>query len=393
MSLMNKPGPLIREFNRFIQERAPWAQFIVPFMNMSANAFRYAVLERSPLGVFLAQDIRDNLAGRNGNRVRDTQISRMIVGSAVWYGFYTLALKDLLSPSNPRDQDDADAWRLTGKTRNSVKVGGSWWQISHLGPIAHLAAIAADVVQIQREISEHDSERLTGLIMSSISHSLVHENWLRSPAELFQAALDPERYGDKWIQKEIASFVPFTTGMRQLVPVTDPYMREARTIVDNILSGIPYLSQNLLPKRDIWGEPVPTRDALGGRGVTAVYRSAVNNDPVNQELVRLGYFPGVVPRRLRGVELTDFQYDDLVRIGGRMAKQRLDLLVNMPGWNQIPAFARRELMKNAVDEQRHLADQIILARNPSILKAAIKDKLDIIGGAPPKKPIKQPQAP
>jgi len=165
-------------------------------------------------------------------------------------------------------------------------------------------------------------------------------------------------------------------------------VREARTIVDAFKAKTPWLSETLLPKRDIWGEPIPLRDALGAAGLTAIYDSRADADPIASTMERLGMGMTTVPRTIRGVTLTDAQHDDFARLAGRMARTQLNQIVT-PGFDRLPAFAQREIIATVVKHTRESARGLVMIQNPSIIEAGIRNKLEVIEGAKPVRPIKQ----
>jgi hypothetical protein len=132
----------------------------------------------------------------------------------------------------------------------------------------------------------------------------------------------------------------------------------------------PFLSETLHAKRDVWGEPMMREGALGPDVASPIAQARLKNDPVNQALINARYFPGKLDRKIRGVELSDQQYDDYQRIAGRTAKVRLNAIVSMPGFDQMPESTRKELMTNALTSSREMARSLIMMQSPDIIKKA-----------------------
>jgi hypothetical protein len=120
----------------------------------------------------------------------------------------------------------------------------------------------------------------------------------------------------------------------------------------------------------VWGEPIVREGGLGPDIASPIMEARLKNDPVNKALIAANYFPGKLDRKIRGVELTDDQYDDYARIAGRTAKVRLNAIVGMPGFNQMPESTRKELMTNAITNSREMARSLIMMQNPEIIKKA-----------------------
>jgi hypothetical protein len=87
------------------------------------------------------------------------------------------------------------------------------------------------------------------------------------------------------------------------------------------------------------------------------------NDPVNRQFQSLGYVPDYPPETIRGVHLTPEQYDDYVRVAGRLSKIQLDSLVNAPQWNAIPDESKLSLMKATIQKGRDIAQNQIMMKS------------------------------
>ena len=196
---------------------------------------------------------------------------------------------------------------------------------------------------------------------------------MRGPAELMQAIEDPGRYGESYVRNFLSSFTPYSVGMAQVTRAMDPYTRQARTTLDTIRSKIPWTSQELYPKRDIWGEPMSNQHGLGG--MTAIYEAKISNDPVNQAMLKLGRFPAKVESQIRNVKLTDGQYDDYARIAGRMTKSRLDTIVRSADWNTWTDPVRLDVVNEVLRQSREAARGMVMMKYPQIAKDATQAKL------------------
>jgi hypothetical protein len=102
-------------------------------------------------------------------------------------------------------------------------------------------------------------------------------------SDLIQAVTDHERYGRNYSRRWLARSSGF---LSQTAQALDPVVREARTVLDGIKARIPGLSQTLLPKRDVWGEPI-TREGRPWSRYRQPDRieARMKNDPVNKALL------------------------------------------------------------------------------------------------------------
>lgn len=353
-------------------------KFIDPFVHISSNVIEQSLVQRTPLGL-LSPAIRADLMSSN-NAIADKAAARMLVGTALSLTFGGLAAEGLVSGSGPSDPRQAAMWRLAGNQAHSVRIGDTWYDVHRLGPLGMLMGVAADMYEVAHQVGKEDMATVGKSLMHAITQNILDESFMRGPADLIKAVEDPGRYGQAYIRNFLASFVPYSVGMAQVARAIDPYSRQARTIMDAVKQHIPGLSEQLLPRRDVWGEPMPSREALLAPGVTAIYEQKISQDPVNQAMIKLGIAPAQVKRTIRNVPLTDQQYDDFARISGRMAKQRLDVIVRSPDFATWPAHVQHDVITEVIKQSREAASGIMMMQYPTIVQAATAAKLAKIRG-------------
>ncbi len=342
--------------------------FIDPFVHISSNILEQSVIERGPLGL-MSERLRTDIAGQNGARAQTTAIARISLGTSLSVVGMGLAMEGLLNPSAPSDPKEAGVWRMVHGMPHSLRIGDWSIDLSRLGVLGFQMGIAADLHHVWQALGEGDITKIGSLLVHSIAQNFLDEGFMRGPSDMIKALDEPDRFGAKYVRNLLSSLaVPYSVGMQQLARQVDPFARQARSLVDEIKAKVPWWSQTLMPRRDIWGEPVPNREYFG------VYGQHIAADPVNQALERLEYFPGQPLRQIRGVQLTDQQYDDYSRTAGRMAKMQLDKLVTLPAFAHAPPEAQRDMMKNLVESARKGAADLEMMQNPSIIKQATDAK-------------------
>lgn len=352
-------------------------KFIDPFVHIASNIVEQAVIQRGPLGL-LSQSLRDDIMGRNGAGAQADAIGRMSAGVALSIVGGGLAMEGLITPSAPSDHNEAAMWRLVNGMPHALKIGNWAYDLSRLGVLGFGLGIAADLYHVADSIGKEDATKVASLLVHSFAQNFLDEGFMRGPSDLIKALDEPDRYGARYAQNLLTSFaVPYSVGMAQVAHEIDPYAREARTLMDQIKAKLPWWSETLMPRRDIWGNPVLNREWAG------TYQQRLQNDAVNQAMMRLEIFPARPERKIRGVELTDQQYDDFARIAGRNAYAQVQAIVATPGFSVISAGIQKSMIRNAIEGARKNAADLILMLNPSILRAAIEAKKSIITGEKP----------
>jgi hypothetical protein len=361
----------------------PLIKFIDPFVRVSGNIISQSLVKRTPFG--LASLLNENselgrdLRGLNGNVSQDKAIGRMMMGTALAVTFGSLAAQRMLSGSGPKDPKEARVWMMAGNQPHSVRIGDTWYQVNKLGPMGMLASLSADLYDVAHEAAEGEFTKAGAHLLHAVTQNVLDESAMHGPAELLKAIETPDRYGESYVRNYLAAFVPFSVGLGQMARGADPYQRDTRTMIDTIRNKIPghldnYFDHELPVRRDIWGEPLPSREALGGAGISAIYEQKINNDPVNHAMWKVGVFPGTVERKIHNVQLTPEQYDDFARLAGRMAKMRLDKMVVSPQFQSQTPSVQHDWMMEVIKQSRESARQMVMIKNPTIIRDAHQQK-------------------
>jgi hypothetical protein len=373
LTLMGQAGPFMKKVSALFNWEANLPllgetqplKFIDPFVHIASQVAKKSIGEQSPLGL-LSSEIRADLAGKNGNVAQDMATAKMLVGSVLGMTFGGLAAEGLVSGSGPTDKNKAAIWRMAGNQAHSVRIGDIWYDIHRLGPLGVLLSTAADMYDVAHLAEEGDMKQVAASFMHAVSQNFLDEGFLKGPSDLLKAVEDSGRYGGSYVSNFLSDFLPYSVGLGQFARAGDPCVRQARTIMDSIKAKIPGLSETLLPRRDIWGEPMPNHDALIAPGVTAIYESQMSRDPVNRAMLDLNMSIGPVGKRILNVPLNPQEYDDYARIAGRMTKSDLDRVINSPSWEQIPLEGKRAAIQHIVEMNRRAAEEMMKGKYPHI---------------------------
>lgn len=93
-------------------------------------------------------------------------------------------------------------------------------------------------------------------------------------------------------------------------------------------------------------------------------------------MIQLGIFPAPVESKIRNVQLNDQQFDDFARLAGRMAKLRLDAIVNSADWHGWPSNIQANVITEVIKQSREAARGMMLMKNPDVLAAATQSQID-----------------
>lgn len=79
-----------------------------------------------------------------------------------------------------------------------------------------------------------------------------------------------------------------------------------------------------------------------------------------------------------GVKLGPEQYVEFVQLWRQSAKKELDILVNSPGWDQLPDYEKRRIIRDAFSAWRDMAEDTMFTRHPELLRQQTRRRVDLI---------------
>ncbi|MGH6792840.1 MAG: hypothetical protein ACRECF_08895, partial [Methyloceanibacter sp.] len=363
------------KFGRGLQAMAsdvPAVRVVMPFIRTPVNIVKFAA-ERGPLAP-LFRKVRENLKGVNGPQERDGQIARIMLGSTVGAVAASYAADGTITGGGPADPKQRAALYATGWQPYSIKVGDHYYSFGRLEPLGTLLGVSADAVELSKHMTGEEEANVAALIMGSISKNLVSKTWLRGPAELIEAVQDPDRYGDTYVRNLTGTVVP--TGIAQIARTRDPYMREARSILDKIKERVPGYRETLPMRRDVFGAPIKLEGALGPDMISPIYTSTDAKDPVANEMVRLGMAPSRLLRQIAGVELDAPEYDTFQKNAGGMTKAVLSKVIASPGYQSLTDEAKREILDDVMRKARDMGRAQTIRAHPGIVTRSQQLKLE-----------------
>ena len=335
----------------------PVMKIPLTFVRTPINILKHAGRRIPGFGSLISKEDRATLLGKNGAAARDEALARQAMGGFVMLSALALAENGLITGSGPSNPAENAAKQLTGWKPYSFKIGEEYYAYGRAGePFSLLISGIVDAHGISKRIGDEDAdefEEVMTMLAVSISDNLTDKTWLRSPAAMVEALTQPERYGPAYIRQLAGSVVP--SALATVARIQDPVLREARTVLDAMRARVPFVSEELFPKRDIFGRELVREGSLGPDFLSPIFISRTRDDPVAIELNTLGLFPGKMKREIFDVELTDAEYERLTTLAGKHVYQMLSQYVNAPGWKGIPEFARFNVLDRAIKAGREQA--------------------------------------
>lgn len=325
----------------------PLAKLFLPFVRTPTNLLKFAV-ERSPAAPLLKEWRADFAAG--GAR-RDLAMARAMIGTGVGMAVYQAALAGKITGSTPTDPAKAKLEYADGWQPYSIRVGDKWYSYKRLDPFSTTLGVAADLALLPEGMSERQREDKVTLLVASIMGNLANKTWLSGLSDITGALSEPDRKADKMIQRVVGA-IAVPTAVAQLARTADPVARETDSVGEYVRSRIPGLSDDLLPRRDIWSAPVMNEGGVGPDIVSPIWQSTAKDDPVNRALLDAGVSVGAPSKKIGDRELSPTEYDRYEALAGPRMKAAAAQIVSSPEWPRMDDEAKQDAISKAFKQVR-----------------------------------------
>jgi hypothetical protein len=111
----------------------------------------------------------------------------------------------------------------------------------------------------------------------AVSYNMTNKTFLQGFANLVSTVNDPGRYANGTIESFQRSLVPRLVA--QTEKLQDPIIRDARSVIDELRSQVPWLSNSLPAKRNFWGQKIMLSPQLGPDMLSPIYTSTIGPNP------------------------------------------------------------------------------------------------------------------
>lgn len=361
----------------------PMIKAVLPFVRTPTNLIKFTA-ERSPLAPFVKEWRKDIAAG--GAR-RDLAVAKVMVGSGVGAVIAELAAKGIVTGSAPSDDNQRGLLLANGWQPYSIKIGDTYYSYRRLDPFAMTFGTAADVATMGDTMTDKQREKGAALWTASVVANLASRTWLSGVTDALEALQDPERYSGNFIKRLVGS-ATVPTGSAQLARIVDPTMRETPDIASYMSSRVPGQSDELLPKRDVWGQPIVGEGGVGPDILSPIWTTTDRNDPITTEALRVG---ATVSKPQKG-DMTPEQYDRLQETAGAVARQWIGQLIASPEYQALDTEAQADEIGDLMTKARKAAKANVMTGEPIPDDRPVKRQRGMAGNPPPGFVIDPPPA-
>lgn len=380
----------------------PLAKMVIPFVRTPTNILKAAV-QRTPVLHMASSSMRAALQSAEP-KVAAAARGKRATGSMLWSMAVIGAANGNITGSGPADPAARARLMETGWRPYSFKVeqpdgGIKYVEYRRIEPVAMFLGIAADVADISGSASEAQMDEIAIASAVGLVNNIASKTFLQGLIDVVEVASDPKRHMASYLRRQSSAMVPFSALRREVRKVDDPALREVRSIVDAIKDTIPGYSQTL-PARRSWitGEPLLYSKGWGADMLTPVGEAmaAANpitagewaQDPVLDEMARLGHAFSAPSRKFEDIELNTEQYsrfnelNGTVRINRRTMYQELERLFASRQYDKERQFygddpdpsqnSRVLAVQKVISAYRSKAKQELMREYPELIEHTIK---------------------
>lgn len=282
---------MVRGIQRFELGGVGIGRMIFPAVKFPYNEIRFA-LNRSPLGILNPRNLRDLSAG---GKAQADALARIGIGTiqvgAMWALFNQLKITGAYPSAH--NKQERDYWEANGIQEWSIKIGNHWVKYDALAPTGQLLKLVASVYDSYRDDPfdrDHSINKKTEKMFYEFSHGGVNPAFLEDMGSIIEILQAPTENAAKIRNLVTSNLIP--NFLRDVRIQTDPTIRKPNNILEAIENT---LGMGLSPK-------VPAKiDFLGKEKKyeanpllrASKQSSPITDNPILNELGRLGYSPGM----------------------------------------------------------------------------------------------------
>ena len=369
---------------------------VVPFIKTPVNVLRYG-LKMTPGLNLLQKEYVVDLMGKTSPEAQAHAVGQMAVGSLFMGLAAHLAVNDRFTGGGPRDPELKQALMATGWKPYSLPMKNEdgttdYVQLGRFDPAAMAMGMVADIVALRKKNPEEDYSSLMLAATLAIAKNLSNKTFLLNLDSAIGAMMEPEKQGGKFAGRTLGAMVPLSSLIRGHNP--DPYMREARGLIDAAMAGIPGLSTKLPITMDVFGDPVERH-----LGVTDQASADLVEAEHNRIMLQTDKGIGKPATKFESVDLRDITlvdgknaYQRLQELSGHLPngapslKAVLAKIIQSPGYQDLPdgdsdvQGTRLFVLGKATQQYREKAKKYLVIAYPE-LQPLVKARQREVRGA------------
>ena len=272
--------------------KIPGVRYFLPFFKTPYNAFKYAMLDRSPVGIAYGESSRAikraNAPGASmaDKAAGDLAIARISMGSMTGAMIFGFAANGEITGKGPADRGLRASMMRSGWKPYSVKIGDTYYSYQTAEPFSTIIGMAADAAEAMYYggMTADESEDVYAAVAAVIGNQLTNKTFMQGFSNLVKTLNDPVRYGESTADNFIRSLTPRIVASAERI--LDPTVRATLDKIDLFRAQIPGLSSSLPARRNFWGQTIYTSEAAGPDIISPIYKGQFGPNQLDPDPAR-----------------------------------------------------------------------------------------------------------
>lgn len=303
--LPNTIGAAVRN----ARSQVPALGLVLPYVKTPVNVLRYSWKYTPGLNL-LQGEYRQAIRGLAGVERQAQAVGQMALGSLFMMSATMFASNGMITGAGPTDrklkqQLVEQGWKPYSFHWTNADGTETYLPYSRFDPLGMVMGMTADLYAYkQAGGNDEDYTEAATATTIALAQNFSERTFLLNANQLIRALAEPDPNMSTFLGNMAAATIPASSALRGYAN-SDPYLREARGIVDRALKDIPGFSDNLPPRRDVFGEPLLRRI-----GLTTNYDPDVVEAEHNRMILETGEGISVPGPTHNGVDLRDVTLSD-----------------------------------------------------------------------------------
>jgi hypothetical protein len=207
----------------------PGGRYIIPFVRTPINLMKYVGV-RTPGLNLLAESVRAEF--KAGGARRDIMLAKTAMGGTFYALGAHLSAQGIILGGGDLNQS---AEKLGGEIPYSVRVGDKYYAYNRFDPFGAFLGISADLTRIYGHIGTDESDNMAAMATLAISRNLVSKTYLSGLVDFLSTVNSgSEKKWQNFMERQAATFVPFSSAMGVARREIDPEVKEIWSVLDAI---------------------------------------------------------------------------------------------------------------------------------------------------------------
>ena len=295
----------------------------------------------------------------------------------------TATLNGKVTGSGPTNWKERQALERTGWQPYSVKFGNKYISYERLEPIGSLIAYSADITSIMGQLEDEEGDSLVAASLAAFSKNLTNKTFLSGMTKFIDVINSGSE--KKWEKYAISM------GAGLIAPVGSSVIKKVNNYFDDVkrdytpddingflktmflkaAENIPGMGKSAPPLRDIWGEIQHYSNGVASPLdiISPIKISDVKNDEVNDMIADNKIIMSMPPRIIKGVQLTNKEYDKYTKLAGKSAREEMVNAMNSGLFDQAtggPEGEKALIVHQIMASTREYAKYEMLMDSPDL---------------------------